>query len=232
MDAITSAFSSLGNLGSSSGGGDGNWMTKLLPFLGLGGAGLSAIGNIQANNAKNKVLSSEMAQMKALQNLTPSDISKGTMALEQPLSNNLINNITNTTSANLAARGLSQAPGIQAQAIAQGLAPYQLQEQQLAQDAFFKKLGLPISARPSPFGPFPQTSNVSQLWQAVMNRFLPTANQSQGNQVPPMVPEGAHQINQLLASFINPSSSTGGGGGFDFLNTLNSVPSGGSVGVD
>lgn len=175
MDGMMQALQSIG----SPGGGDGNWLSKIIPLLGVGSGVMGTVGNIQANNSKNQVLSAEMKQMGDLSKLTPDAIAKGTMSLERPLSNSLIHNVTNATSANLAERGLSEAPGIQAQAISQGLAPYELQEQQMAQNAFFQKLGLPISARPSPFGPFPQSTNSSQMWQSLMNRFLNTGGNRQ-----------------------------------------------------
>lgn len=197
MDSINNLFSPDSFLG------------KLLtsPALKVGLIGSGAIGNIMANRARNQVLSSEMAQMNALNKLTPAQIVSGISSLQHPLNSNLVKSVGNTVSGQLAERGLSQAPGIQAQAFAQGLAPYQLQEQQLAQDAFFKKLGLPISARPSPFGPFPQTTNISQLWQSLMQQFmgLPGKIASAGNQVPSTPPGG--DINAVLASIL--AGSTG-----------------------
>lgn len=179
--------------------GDGGWLSKFLtsPGLKLGMAGSGSIGNILANRSRNQVLSKEMAQMDALNKLTPAQITAGISSLQQPLSGNLINNVTNMTQGKLAERGLSQAPGIFGTEIAQGLAPYQLQEQQLAQDAYFKKLGLPISARPSPFGPFPQTTNTSQLWQSLMSQFMGTADKL--NNMPSQISE-SNLINQLWPS--------------------------------
>lgn len=175
MDSITSAFSSLAD---NNGGGLTGFLKGVAPYAGLGSAGLGVLGNIQANRSRNAVLDAEMARMNAYNKLTPAQVSSGISALEQPLSSNLLHSVGNAVSGQLAERGLSQAPGIQAQALAQGLAPYQLQEQQLAQQAFFQKLGLPIQAQPSPFGPFPQTTNMNQLWQALSRTFMnnPSSN--------------------------------------------------------
>src|SRR6266576_1247109 len=182
--------------------GDGGWLSKFLtsPGLKVGLAGNSAIGNILANRSRNQVLSKEMQQMDALNKLTPAQITSGISALQQPLSANLQNSVANMTQGKLAERGLSQAPGIFASELGQGLAPYQLQEQQLAQDAYFKKLGLPISARPSPFGPFPQTTNTSQLWQSLMSQFMGTADKL--NNMPKQITE-PNLINQLWTSNFN-----------------------------
>lgn len=164
--------------GGTSGGGGGGWMTKVLPLI-LGGSGvMGTIGNIQANKTRNDVLKQQMDYTRMLQNMTPAQMIAQITALEKPLSANLINNVGNTVQGQLGERGLSQAPGIYASSLAQGLAPYQLQEQQMAQDAFFKKLGLPISSRPSPFGPFPATTNTSQIWQALLQNFMGQRNRA------------------------------------------------------
>lgn len=188
MEAATNLFSSL------TGGGGGSDFLKL---LGIGSGVMGTVGNIQANSAKNKVLSSEMDQMKTLQNLTPAQVASGTQALEQPLSNNLVKSVGNTVQGELASRGLSQAPGIYASSLAQGLAPYQLQEQQMAQQAFFQKLGLPISARPSPFGPFPSTTNQNQLYQALATKFMGNGRGGGG---------GSDPFNYWAANNANPTA--------------------------
>lgn len=195
MDAFKDIFSGgLPNLGApggtaptvpggTSGGGSvggfgnpGGILGKVLPLI-LGGSGImGTIGNIQANRTRNSVLKQQMDYTRMLQNMTPAEMIKQITALERPLSQSLISNVGNTVQGQLGERGLSQAPGIYASSLAQGLAPYQLQEQQMAQDAFFKKLGLPISSRPSPFGPFPATTNTSQIWQALLQNFMGQRN--------------------------------------------------------
>jgi len=181
MDAITSAFSNLANSGDN-GGGLAGFLKGIAPYAGLGTAGAGLIGNIQANNARNSVLSAEVNRMNAYNNLTPGQVASQITQLEQPLSSNLINSVGNVVQGNLAQRGLSQAPGIQAEALAQGLAPYQLQEQQMAQQALFQKLGLPIQAQPSPFGPYPQTTNMNQLFQALSRTFMNPTNPNSSGQ--------------------------------------------------
>jgi hypothetical protein len=213
MDQLSNLFQS------SDGGG---WLSKLLGSTGLklGLAGSGAVGNIMANRTRNSVLQQQMDYTKKLQNMTPAEMVSQISALEQPLSGNLINSVTNATQGKLAERGLSQAPGIFGTELAQGLAPYQLQEQQIATDALFKKLGLPVSARPSPFGPFPQTTNTSELWRSLQNQFMGLQNQLQPNQVPNTsgIPSDA---GSLLESWLSPQSgltapdfpSTQSGGG-------------------
>lgn len=180
MDAVSGFFNPTSTGGASP-------LSKILPLI-LAGSGIfGTVGNIQANRARNAVLSAEMNRMNAYNKLTPAQVSSGIRSLEVPLSQDLIKSITNTVSGQMAERGLSQAPGITASAIGQGLAPYQLQEQQLAQDAYFKKLGLPISAQPSPFGPFPATTNTANIWQQLLSRYM-------GQQLPGNVAAAAPQI--------------------------------------
>jgi len=166
MDSITNMFQGAN--------GPNGWLAKLFqsPLLKVGLAGSGTLGNILANRSRNQVLNQQIGYTKYLQNLTPDQVTRMISQYQKPLSSNLINNVTNTVQGQMASRGLAQAPGIFSQGIAQGLAPYEVQEQQLAQDALFKKLGLPISSKPSPFGPFPQTTNTSQLWQSLMQNFM------------------------------------------------------------
>lgn len=200
-------------------------MSKLLPLLLGGSAVAGTVGNIGANRARNQVLSKEMGQMDALSKLTPDQIVKGIAAIQQPLSKSLVSGVGNTVQGQLAERGLSQAPGIYASSLSQALAPYQLQEQQLAQQAFFQKLGLPISARPSPFGPFPQQTNSSQAIQALMQRFMtPGAGGNNfsywGKNAAPYDPYG---INSKLPDLSNVSSPDLGNP--DWLSGLTPVTS-------
>ena len=177
---------------------------------------MGTIGNMKANSARNSVLDQQMNYTKYLQNLTPAQMTQMIAQYQKPLSNSLINNVGNTVQGQMASRGLSQAPGIFGQAMAQGLAPYELQEQQLAQDALFKKLGLPISSRPSPFGPFPQTTNTSQIWQQLMQRFM---GQGGGNQVPTTsnIPS---DVGSVLQNMITGGTGiTGDTSGGDFPST-------------
>lgn len=222
MDSVGSLFSSL----------TGNGGSDFLKLLGIGSGVAGTVGNIQANAARNKVLSSEMDQMKTLQNLTPAQIASGTQQLEQPLSNNLVNSVGNTVQGELASRGLSQAPGIYASSLAQGLAPYQLQEQQMAQQAFFQKLGLPITARPSPFGPFPNTTNQNQLYQALATKFMGGGGNSGG--VPPTV-SGGSDVPGLVSQWNAPPTPTAPGTGSNYDDILSQMfgssgltPTGGS----
>ena len=210
-------------------GGGGGIIQKLLPWI-MGGTAVSGtVGNILGNKTRNQVLQQQIDYTKQLQNLTPAQLTQMIAQIQQPLSDSLTRGVGNTVSAQLAERGLSQAPGIFASSLAQGLAPYQLQEQQLAQQALFQKLGLPISSRPSPFGPYPQQTNTNQIWQSLAQRFMnPSggATQLPGNTT-------AAGLDNILFPGLTPDIAGGGSvpnmssAGGDFWNLLQSgiVPS-------
>lgn len=65
---------------------------------------------------------------------------------QQPLSAGLTSGVGNVVNASMAEQGLSQAPGIQSQVLAQALAPYQQNEQQMAIAEAMKAIGLPAEA--------------------------------------------------------------------------------------
>ncbi len=68
--------------------------------------------------------------------------------LQQPLSANLKNAVGNQVQAQAQEAGLSGAPGLFQTALAQALAPYQFQEQQNAEQAFFNAEGASDRAYP------------------------------------------------------------------------------------
>ena len=76
----------------------------------------------------------------------PSQVSAMLNQATQPLSNALVQSVNNRVQGDMASRGLAQAPGIFAGAEAQALAPFQLQQQQNAQQQVMQMLGMPASA--------------------------------------------------------------------------------------
>lgn len=163
-DALGGVMNLFGSAGGSAGGAN--------PLMSLISGGAGGVGNILANITRNNVLQQQMDLTKKYANLTPAEVTSGIKGLEQPLSSGLTQGVGNVVQGEAAERGLSQSPGVFGTMLSQALGPYQLQEQQMATDAFFKQLGLPISSRPSPFGPFPQTTNTSPIWQQLAARQL------------------------------------------------------------
>lgn len=61
---------------------------------------------------------------------------------QKPLDNSLVQGVDNRVQADMAQRGLSQAPGIFAATESQALAPYEQQNQQTAMNAVLQMLGI------------------------------------------------------------------------------------------
>jgi len=193
MDAI----SSIGNLFKGSSGG-----LDISKLFGIGAGGAGAIGNFLASQKRNEVLNQQLAVQRQLMNMTPDQLSAGITSLERPLTAGLTSSVGNAVQAYLAERGLSQAPGIQSETLAQGLAPYQLQEQQLATQAFLQKLGLPAQAA-ARFLPYPQSTDLSKLFQSLFNR-------PNTGQVPSFTSPGPANYGPTLSQLgVNPADTTG-----------------------
>jgi hypothetical protein len=172
MDALSGMLGSVGSLF----GGSGSATSGIAPLAQIGTGVAGTVGNIEANNTRNSVLQQQMNYTNQLQNMTPAQLAQGIQQLQQPLSTGLAQSVGNTVQGQLSERGLSQAPGIYAQSLTQALAPYQLQEQQLATNAYLQKLGLPISSRPSPFGPYPASTNTTGTWQSLFQHMYGAQN--------------------------------------------------------
>jgi len=100
--------------------------------------GAGELGNIISSNKQNSYQNFLLNLLK-----NPGQLAAMINKVTQPLSGALVQNVNNQVQANMASRGLSQAPGIFAGTEAQALAPYVQQEQSLAQQAVLSSLGLP-----------------------------------------------------------------------------------------
>ena len=124
---------SIGNFfGSSAGKGLGE-------IAGLGATCAGLVGNLLADKQRSAAAKQAQANM----NLTPQQLASMVSSATQPLNRGLVQAITNTTNANLAEQGLSQAPGLIATTEAQALAPFEQQNQDTALKLVLQKLGLP-----------------------------------------------------------------------------------------
>ena len=142
----------LGNIASFFGSPAGKGLGEA---AGLGATGAGLIGNLAAD--RQRAAAAKQAQANA--NLTPAQLAAQVNQATLPLNENLVHAITQNVSGNLAEQGLSQAPGIQAQAIAQGLAGPEQQNQQTALNLVLQRLGLPAEFARS----IPPNSNLSPL---------------------------------------------------------------------
>jgi hypothetical protein len=106
----------------------------------------------------------------------PEAINSLVKQFDRPLETGLVKGTENIVNASLAEQGLSQAPGIQSQVLAQALAPYQQNEQQMAITEAFKALGLPAETLTA----IQSTMRPDQLAQ-MLKGILPGQQQSPGS---------------------------------------------------
>ena len=159
----------LGSIGSFFSGPTGKGLETL---AGLGAAGSGLYSNISADQQRQQALN----MAKANANLSPQALAAMVSKATVPLNSQLVQAVTGATTANLAEQGLSQAPGLQAQAIAQGLAPFEQQNQQTAMNLVLQKLGLP-----STFASLiPPNTNMNQLLALLMRQNNPTPSPTAG----------------------------------------------------
>ena len=145
-------------------------------LAGLGSAGAGLYGNISADQQRQEALN----QAKANAALTPQQLGNMVTGATAPLNANLVQAVTGAVNANQAEMGLSQAPGLTAQAIAQGLAGPEQQNQQTALQLVMQKLGLP-----STFASLiPPNTNMSQLLALLMRGNTPGATPAAPSAVP------------------------------------------------
>jgi hypothetical protein len=210
MDALSSIFSNIGGfltnspagasgLGAWSGGMDWGNLAKT---LGVAGLGDQFVNNWMAQRAQNQYINSILGFQK-----NPQVMANQITSLTQPLNQNLVASVSNQVQGQLANQGLAESPAIQASVLAQALAPYQQQNQQLATQEWYNLHNLPIQ--------FPQQANMTGLW-----RFLLGGNQQPG-QVPggiPMNIPGDSTVPNLLNLWNMPPSdpTLGGGDLFNF----------------
>jgi hypothetical protein len=149
----------LANLGSFFSGPGGQGLKSLLT---LGSAGAGLFGNIAAERQRSQELNNLKAQQAAAE-VSPTQLASQVSAATQPLDRALVSTVGNQVSGTLAEQGLSQAPGIQAQALAQGLAPFEQQNQATALQLVLKRLGLPVEYAQTLLAGNPGSVNLAPL---------------------------------------------------------------------
>lgn len=150
----------LGKIGTFFSGPTGKGIETL---AGLGATGAGLAGNLSADAQRSAAASAAQKNM----NLTPQQIAAMVSGAEQPLNKGLVQAVTGNVDANLAEQGLSEAPGLIAQATSQGLAPFQQQNQQTALQLVLQKLGLPAELLKS----IPPNANLSPLLAMLFKGF-------------------------------------------------------------
>ena len=158
----------LGNIGAffSSGTGRG-----ILDLAKIASAGSGLVGNIMNERMRSQELNKLRSAEATLAD--PTKLSAEVRAATQPLSEGLVQNVSEAVSGNLAERGLSQAPGIQAAELATAVAPYQQQNQQTALQLVLTRLGLPLDYARTILGNLPQNTNLAPLLALLAQRNAP-----------------------------------------------------------
>jgi hypothetical protein len=108
-------------------------------------------------------------QMKAARlGMNPAALSSLINRTTRQLSPQLIHSVTRATTPGIAERGLATSGGMSEQIIAEALAPYQLQEQQMAQNQVFQGMGYPFQVGSGIAGGYP--SDLAQFPDVMMGR--------------------------------------------------------------
>jgi hypothetical protein len=172
-------------------------LSGIAQILGLGTAGAGLFGNVMNSITRGKEVGNLQSAEKKFTSLTPEQLSGMVTKAEQPLGQDLLQNVGNLVQADVAGRGLAESPGVFAATETQAVAPYQLQQQQMALQLIMKQLGLPIEYATAILSSMGGNANVSPLLQMLMQQ-----NGTSGG-VPPSVPGGdntAAILQQIIAS--------------------------------
>lgn len=127
----------------------------------LGTAGAGLVGNILNERARSQELNRLKSSEATLAD--PAKLSAEVRAATQPLNQGLVQGVTEAVSGELAERGLSQAPGIQAASISGALAPYEQQNQQTALQLVLTRLGLPLEYANTILANLPKNTNLAPI---------------------------------------------------------------------
>lgn len=149
--AFQSIMGSLGGLFTNPGGG-----VNMGNILKAGVTGLGTIGDILTMKKQNDAINQALYYQR-----NPGAAAAQIAKMTAPLSQGLTESVGNAVQGADAERGLVQSPGIFSADLAQSLAPYQLQEQNMASNTFANLLN-PLGAR------FSQPADLSSLFKLWM----------------------------------------------------------------
>jgi hypothetical protein len=148
----------------SSGAGQG-----LLGVGELGTAGAGLLGNILNERMRSQQLSQLASAEKTLNN--PTQLAAEVSSATQPLNASLVSAVTNAVNANQAESGLSEAPGLTAQAISSAVAPYEQQNQSTALQLVMERLGLPLQYASTILSGLPGMANLAPILALLQKNF-------------------------------------------------------------
>ncbi len=133
----------IGTLLSGLGGGGGGLLSQILGGTKLGLSGFGIINQIMQARQRQDLINRTLDYQKH-----PEKIMALAHQFQQPLEQGLVSGVGNNVQGYLAQRGLSQSPNIQADVLAQSLAPFQQQNMQRALQLALATIGLPGSMLP------------------------------------------------------------------------------------
>ena len=161
--------------------------------------GLSAAGGLTGNIMNAITRGQQIGKLQGWENLSPSALASKVAGATQPLNAGLVQSVQNATQADMASRGLSQAPGVFAAEEAQNLAPFEQQNQQTALQLILRQLGIPEDILAS-------TNTSSNIMPNILSLLLRNNSGGGGtNQVPPDLSPDI--VSQILATMNAPPSS-------------------------
>jgi hypothetical protein len=139
--------------------------------------GWGTVSNIIQGQRQGQLQQAALAQQQQLAQLAanPALLSARIRSLQQPLSASLTQDVGNQVQGYLMERGLGLSPNIQAAVLGQALAPYSIQEQQLAQQAAFEPYQIGTYATEAAGRTFPPPANTAGLWDKLAGLTQPPA---------------------------------------------------------
>jgi len=155
MDGLNKLVSIFTGGGNASTGEQPLWQRLLLGGM----LGTGEVGNILEERKRAEYQNQLLSLIK-----DPAKLTQMILKAERPLDNSLVQAVNNRVQADLASRGLSQAPGIFGASEAQALAPFQQQNYSEAMNQVLASLGLPG-------GTFRQPENLSPLLTQFLRSF-------------------------------------------------------------
>lgn len=167
-------------------------MADILPYIAALTQVAGVTSSIEQGNEMERLRQQQANRQKALydkyNNLTPAAEAAGIQSFYNPLSAAFKKMVARDVGGTLAARGAAEAPGMMTEELAIALSPYEQQNLQNAQNAYFQSIGLPLraAAAMSPAPAYPQGGpNISGAFASLAKLLSPNATPDTSGTVPP-----------------------------------------------
>jgi hypothetical protein len=157
-------------------------MKGIQATTGIGGL----LSNILNSRKQGQVADQGIAHQKMVNALlaNPALMSQKIAALRQPLSQGLVQSVTNDSQAQLAERGLGTSPQIAGAVEGQALAPFEQKSQEDAINAFLGTLGIGPSSTNAASGAIPGATDTSGFWNTFSPKPAPTGGGASSTATP------------------------------------------------